>query len=74
MNCPIALALTLLAGSLLLVSVGLMVEGTSLGTLDEEKEADQTLTSLAGEINAEAEGQPAESEKTSTKTKSKRVA
>ncbi len=29
---PIALALTLLAGSLLLVAVGLMVEGTSLGT------------------------------------------
>jgi membrane protein len=29
---PIALALTLLAGSLLLVAVGLMVEGTSFGT------------------------------------------
>jgi membrane protein len=29
---PIALALTLLAGSLLLVAVGLMVEGTSLGS------------------------------------------
>jgi membrane protein len=29
---PIALALTLLAGSLLLVAVGLMVEGTSVGT------------------------------------------
>ncbi len=43
-------------------------------TLDEEKEADQTLTSLAGQINAEAEGQPAESEKPSTRTKSKRVA
>ena len=31
-NRPLALGLTLLAGSLLVVAVGLMVEGTSLGT------------------------------------------
>jgi len=34
---PIALALTLVAGSLLLVAVGLMVEGTSLGTSFTER-------------------------------------
>ncbi len=34
---PIALVLTLVAGSLLLVAVGLMVEGTSLGTSFTEK-------------------------------------
>ena len=44
-------------------------------TLDEEKEADQTLTSLAQEINADASvGHSAESAKPSAKSKGKRVA
>lgn len=43
-------------------------------TLDEEKEADQTLTSLAGQINVNAVGVEAESETTAGRTRSKRVA